>query len=231
MLGSIYPDSWFYGAMMYDHNTGNIYWNPCMDADASNLYLIRMNEENLSPATTQIVDLGGVSGKGGTEQTVMFTIPIEEPKTNYIQVEDIQITNGEVLTGLVGGSLLLNTRTTPLRPSANAKQWKSSDESVVKVDHFGRMTYVGEGTATITVTISNKGENVAGPFSDTITVNVYPAAGELTAFLAYDEEGTNYFDYWMHLKDYDPQHCELSDRMIGTYSLRTGEYYDGYFYA
>lgn len=230
-IGSIEQSTWFYAGMTYDHNTGNIYWNPCMDANYSNLYLVRIDDNDINAKTTHIIDLGGISGNGGTEQTAMFTIPVDEPETQYIQVEDIQITNGETITGLIGGSLLLNTRTTPLRPSANAKQWKSSDESVVKVDHFGRMTYVGEGTATVTVTISNKGENVAGPFSDTITVNVYPAAGELTAFLAYDEEGTNYFDYWLKLNDYDPQHAELSTRMIGTYSLRTGEYYDGYFYA
>ena len=186
-LASITPDSWFYASMTYDHNTGNIYWNPCMDADNSDLYLIRIEDENPTADTTEIIELGAVSSDAGTEQTVMFTIPDVEPETKYIQVEDIQITNGETLTGLVGGSMLLKTVTTPLRPTANAKQWKSSDESVVRVDHFGNMTFVGEGTAVVTVTISNRGENVAGPFSDSVTVNVYPAAGEMAAFLAYDE--------------------------------------------
>lgn len=230
-LASITPDSWFYASMTYDHNTGNIYWNPCMDAENSDLYLIRVDDENPTADTTEIIELGAVSTDAGVEQTVMFTIPDVEPETKYIQVEDIQITNGETLTGLVGGSMMLKTVTTPLRPTANAKQWKSSDESVVKVDHFGNMTFVSEGTATVAVTISNKGENVAGPFFDTVTVNVYPAAGEMAAFLAYDEYGTSYFDFWISIKDYDPQHSVVGSGMIGTYSLRTGEYYDGYFYA
>lgn len=230
-IGSIEPDSWYYAGMTYDHNTGNIYWNPCMAENYSNLYLVKIDEENLNESTTQIIDLGGVSSNAGVEQTAMFIIPDVEPETHYIQVEDIEITNGEALTGLVGGSVLLKTQTTPLRPSATTKVWESDNESVAKVDHFGNVTFVGEGTANITVTIRNRGENVPGPFSDTITINVYESAGEFVAFMAYDEWGSQYFDYWMTLKDYAPQKAELGTRMIATYSLRTGEYYDGYFYA
>lgn len=230
-IGSIGADSWYYAGMTYDHNTGNIFWNPCMDANGSNLYLVRIDEKNLNETTTQIIDLGGVSSSAGVEQTAMFTIPEAEPETHYIMVEDIEITNGEALTGLVGGSVQLKTQTAPIRPSATTREWKSDNEAVAKVDHFGNVSFVGEGTANVTVTIRNKGENVPGPFSDTIKINVYPAAGELVAFMAYDEWGSHYFDYWITLNDFDPQHAQLGTGMIATYSLRTGEYYDGYFYA
>lgn len=230
-LGYIDQSTWFYAAMTYDHNTGNIYWNPCMESNQSDLYLIHIDEENISPETTEIVKVGGVSSDAGVEQTVMFTIPEVEPETKYLQVEDIEITQGDTMTAIIGGSMTLKTRTTPLRPSAVTKKWVSDNEDVVKVDHFGRVSFVGEGTANVTVTISNRGENVPGPFSDTITINVYPSAGEFVTFMAYDEEGSNYFDYWVNLKDYDVQHTDLENRMIGTYSLRTGEYYDGYLYA
>ena len=230
-IGSIESDTWYYAGMTYDHNTGNIYWNPCMAENASNLYLVRIDEENVNESTTQIIDLGGVSSSAGVEQTAMFIIPEVEPETHYVMVEGIEITNGEEITGLVGGTVSLKTKTTPARPSATTKEWKSDNEKVAKVDHFGNVSFVGEGTANVTVTVRNKGENVPGPFSDTVKINVYSSAGEFVAFMANDQGGSSYYDYWIKFNDYDPQHANLSTGMIGTYSLRTGEYYDGYLYA
>ena len=230
-IGSIEPDSWFYAGMTYDHNSGNIYWNPCMDSGYSDLYLVQIDQQNPSAATTEIINLGGVGGSSGVEQTAMFTIPAQEPETIYIQADSIQITNGETLTGLTGGSLQLTTRTEPVRPSTYAREWESSNTEVVQIDRFGRMSFVGEGTATVKVTVRNKGNNPKPACTDTVTVNVYPAAGQFAAFLTSDESASSYYDFWIDIKDYDPQHSVVGASMIGTYSLRTGEYYDGYFYA
>ena len=141
---------------------------------------VRLNGEKGNQAA-QCIKLGNLSTKAGAEQTVLFTIPGNEPETRYIQVEDIRITNTNPLTALTGGSMQLKSVTTPIRPTANAKVYHSSNEDVVRVDRFGKMHFVGEGQATVSVTISNKesqsGEPVAGPFTDTLEVNVYPAAG------------------------------------------------------
>ncbi|MBR6770392.1 MAG: S8 family serine peptidase [Lachnospiraceae bacterium] len=232
-IGSIEPDSWFYAGMTYDHNTGNIYWNPCMDEGESDLYLVKIDEKNLNENTTEIINLGGVSGDKGAEQTVIFTIPSNEPDTVYTQAESIEITNGngEDLIGLIGGSLQLTTKTEPLRPSTYAREWSSDNEEVVSIDQFGKVTFKKEGTATITVKVRNKGENPDPDRTDTVKITVYPAAGEMAAFLASDEGATSYFDFWITIKDYAPQQSKVGTSMIGTYSLRTGEYYDGYFYA
>ena len=228
--GSGEPSTAFYEAMCYDYNTGSIYWNACDGAGWSPLYLVRMPASEWERAT--VVDMGDVSSKQGCQQTVLFAIPENEPETKQIPVESIDITNGDSLSGLQGGSLKLDVVTVPARPTIQAKTWTSSDESVVSVDRYGTMTYNSIGTATITVSITNKDEvTYGGPFTDSIEVTVLESAGSFVAFLTNDEGGSGYYDFWLHGKDYDLRHTTVGESMISTYSLRTGTYYDGYFYA
>ena len=228
--GSGDPYTAFYEAMCYDYNTGSIYWNPCEGAGNSPLYLVRMPANEWDMAT--VVDMGDVATKYGTQQTVLFAIPENEPETKHIPVESIEILNGETLTGLEGGSLKLDVATTPARPTVQTKTWTSSNESVVSVDRYGTMTYHAVGTATITVSITNKDEEAhGGPFTDSIEITVMEAAGDFVAFLNSDENGSQYYDFWLNGKDYDLRHTTVGESMIATYSLRTGAYYDGYFYA
>ena len=220
----------FYEAMAYDHETGSIYWNMCDGNYASPLYLVMLPENEWEQAT--VVDLGGVSSKVHVQQTVLFTLPEVEPETNVLPVESIEITNGERLVGLEGGSMKLNTVTVPARPTIQKKTWTSSDESVVTVDAYGTMTYVGIGTATITVSITNKDEaTYGGPFTDSIEITVKEAAGKFVAFLNADEGGSQYYDFWVSGNDYDMRHTMVGQSMIAIYSLRAGTYYDGYFYG
>ena len=220
----------FYEAMAYDHETGSIYWNMCDGNYASPLYLVILPESEWEEAT--VVDLGGVSSKVHVQQTVLFTLPEVEPETNVLPVESIEITNGDSLVGLLGGSVKLGTATVPARPTIQKKTWTSSDESVVTVDAYGTMTYVGVGTATVTVSITNKDEaTYGGPFTDSIEITVKEAAGEFVAFLNADEYGSQYYDFWIHGNDYDLRHTTVGKSMIAIYSLRSGTYYDGYFYG
>ena len=228
--GSGEPSTAFYEAMAYDYNTGSIYWNACDGNSYSPLYLVRMPQTEWDMAT--VVDMGDVSSKQGTQQTVLFAIPESEPETQVLPVESIEILDGDALTGLQGGSLKLSTATVPARPTVQARTWSSSDESVVTVDRTGTVTYQGVGTATVTVSITNKDEEAyGGPFTDSIEVTVLESAGEFVAFLTNDEGGSSYYDFWIHGKDYDLRHTTVGESMIATYSLRTGTYYDGYFYA
>ncbi len=229
--GSGSPYTAFFESMTYDYNTDAIYWNMCDGNGESPLYMVLMPENEWAMAT--LVDLGDVSSKYGTQQTILFAIPDEEPQTNVLPVESITITNGDSVVGLEGGSLKLDAVTVPARPTVQTKTWTSSDESVVTVDSYGNLTYVGVGTATVTVSITNKDEaTYGGPFTDTVTVNVLEAAGEFVAFLNSDENGgTGYYDFWLRGNDYDLRHTAAEESMIAIYSLRTGAYYDGYFYA
>ncbi len=221
----------FYEAMMYDYNNDVIYYNICDGTGASPLYMVLL-EEQWGQLTANVIELGGVSSKGGAQLTVMFTIPDEEPETKIVPVESIEITNGDKITGMVGGQLQLNTLTDPVRPTQMKKTWTSSNESVVTVDESGVATFVNVGTATITVSITNKDEAIyGGPFTDTITVEVVESAGEFVAFLNSDEGGSQYYDFWLQGYDYDLTHVGITDSMIAIYTLRSGTYYDGYFYA
>lgn len=227
-------DSWYYAAMSYDYNTDSIYWNPCMMAKSSPLNLVRLvdDEYEVGKKRAIVMDIGDVSTKSGVEQTVMFAIPDEEPEAKQVPVKSIKITNGDKIQGLIGGSMQLNTETEPARPSVRTRTWESDNTDVVTVDKFGVATFVGEGTATITVSITNKDPGThGGPFTDTIKVEVYEAAGDMVAFLGSDENGSNYYDFWLSMKDYDLGHATIRESMISIYSLRTGIYYDGYYYA
>lgn len=230
-LGSASGDSWFYAGMTYDYNTGNIYWNPCMNKGLSPLYLVTLGPDEWEPerTTATIIDMGDVSTKAGVEQTVIFTIPDNEPETQIIPVESITITNGESAVGLAGGTLQLNVVTEPLRPTNQVKTWVSSDEEVVVVDRFGKLTFIGIGTATVTVTTKNKNDDTL--YTDSIEITVLEAAGEFKAFLNLDQGGTSYYDFWIHGNDYDLRHMLVDKSMISVYSLRSGVYYDGYYYA
>ena len=229
--GSGSPYSAYYEALTYDYNNDVIYYNMCDGTGASPLYMVLL-EEQWGNLVANVIPLGGVSAKGGVQQTVMFTIPDEEPETKHIPVESIDITNGDKIIGLEGGELKLDVVTNPLRPTLQKKIWTSSDESVVTVDEFGKITYVGVGTATITVSITNKDEAThGGPFTDSIVVEVVESAGEFVAFLNNDEGATGYYDFWVGGTDYDLRHVLPTESMIAIYSLRTGAYYDGYFYG
>ena len=224
------PYTAFYEAMYYDYDTDSIYWNMCDGNGASPLYLVILPEYEWEMAT--VVEMGGVSTKLGMQQTVLFSIPEEEPETNVLPVESIEIVEGETITGLQGGSVKLGTVTVPARPTIQKKTWTSSDESVVKVDEYGTLTYMGVGTATVTVSITNKDEaTYGGPFTDSIEVTVLESAGAFVAFLNSDPEGSQYYDFWLHGNDYDLRNTSVGQSMIAVYSLRTGVYYDGYFYG
>lgn len=229
-VGSIDSDTWYYAGMMYDYNTGNIYWNPAMDAGSSSLYLVTMGTNEWNAPEASIMKLGNVSSRSGVEQTVMFSIPDEEPETTYIPVESLTITNGSKVTGIMGSELQLNTSTTPARPSSQVKAWTSGNEDVVTVDRFGKLSYTGVGSATVTATITKN--TVDGkPITASIDVTVLESAGKIDAFLNSDEGGTGYYDFWISMNDYDLRHASVGNSMISVLSLRSGTYYDGYFYA
>lgn len=233
LLANAGVDSWFYAAMTYDYNTGNIYWNPCMEEGMSDLYMISFTDtKDGNVLDVELINLGGVGGDKGAEQTVIFTIPNDEPETTYINAQSVTITNGEEIIYVQGGTMQMNTVTNPVRPTVKPRKWYSDNESVATVTNRGLVSFVGEGTATIKVVVENKGENPSpASVEDTIKVTVYENAGEFMAFLGYDEGATNYFDFWVTMKDYEIQKTKTTHSMIGSYSLRAGDYYDGYIYA
>lgn len=67
----------------------------------------------------------------------------------------------------IGDELQLTATVLPENATDKSVTWNSSDESVAKVDANGKVTAIGEGTATITVTTTDGGHTA------TCTVTVY----------------------------------------------------------
>ncbi len=227
-VGSAGMEYWYYAAMHYDYNTGNIYWNPCMGQGNNPLYLVTLGMTDWGERQADIIDIGDVASKTGVEQTVMFTIPENEPETKFIPVEDMWLTNGETATIVAGGSLMLRTATEPARPTVQRKTWTSSNTDVATVDNFGVVTARSAGTTTITVTLTDRD---GSQFTDTIEITVLASGGTLQAFLAADPGASGYYDFWIELTDANPSLATAGKSMINVYNIRSGEYFDGYYYG
>ena len=219
---------WFYAGMTYDYNTGNIYWNPSMGSGINPLFLVTLEDTDWGSIEANVMDLGDVSSRSGVEQTAMFTITENEPETNYIPVEDLWLTTGETYTGLAGAQVQLQTSTEPARPTVQKRTWSSDNTDVATVDAFGMVTLVAPGTAKITVSLKDRDGKV---YTDSITFTVLPAAGTMTAFLARDDDGSQYANFWISMTDYSPSTSTALQPTNGAYTIRAGEYFDGYFYG
>jgi hypothetical protein len=71
-----------------------------------------------------------------------------------------------------GDQTQLNVTYTPENASDKTIGWKSSDESVAKVDEYGNVTALKAGTATITATYSGDPDKAEGTLSATCVVTV-----------------------------------------------------------
>lgn len=225
-VGTAGAEYWNYAAMTYDYNTGNIYWAPSSEGN-NPLLLVTLEETSSGSLRAQVSELGYVARADGVEQTVMFTIPEEEPETIIIPVQRMWIEGEEERTALTGATIQLVAQTEPARPTVRAKTWTSSNESVATVDSFGNVTFHQTGTVTITATLRDRNSNV---FTDTVDYTVLQGGGELTANLAADTS-TGYYGFQLTVPVSTPQQSKAGQRVLDYYNLRAGEYYDGAFYA
>ena len=83
--------------------------------------------------------------------TVNGTLTVTDEPKNPVVVEGVELDETE-LTLKVGEKETLTATVSPTDADNKAVTWTSSDESVVTVDENGKVTAVGVGTATITVT-------------------------------------------------------------------------------
>ncbi len=224
-VGAAGAEYWNYAAMTYDYNSGNIYWAPSSSSD--NPLLLVVLEESDSTLRAQVSKLGYVQMADGVEQTVLFTIPENEPETTIIPVEDMWIEGDEERTAMVGATIQLAAKTDPERPTVRAKTWTSDNQSVATVDSFGNVTFKKEGKVTITATLNDRNGNT---FTDSVTFTVLPAGGNLMAVLNQDT-ATGYYGFWITVPDAMPQSSTPGQRVLDYYDLRAGEYYNGSYYA
>lgn len=128
-----------------------------------------------------------VSGKPTATGSVTIVYKAESPNGESKEVE-ITLTVGNkplptlsvspaTVSGKVGGTQTLTVTTA----STGAKSFESSDEDVVTVDANGKLTFVGEGTATVTVTVAE--DTTYGEKTVSVAVTVSSAADPHDPFM------------------------------------------------
>ena len=115
----------------------------------------------VAPGTVTITAVTKDDSKSATCEVTVTPKPIP--------VESVTIKK-KALELVKGEDTLLVATVTPKNASDKSLEWSSSDESVATVDEEGRVTAVGAGTATITVTTKDGGKTA---FCEvTVVVNV-----------------------------------------------------------
>ena len=102
-----------------------------------------------------------VDGNYTATVTVTVNIPEEKP-----EIDKVTLAAGKETLTKIGETTQIDVKLEPANAKDQKLTWKSSDESVATVDENGKVTAVGNGTATITVTTED-GKHTA---TTTITV-------------------------------------------------------------
>ena len=120
---------------------------------------------------------------------------IEDLKGVYVDSVEIGgIPASGELNLLTGAEATIDAVISPLDATYGTVSWSSSDKSVIKIDSSGKITAVGAGTATITVTARGKTFKLTVKVSDTetavesITIGGLPASGSI--YLSGDDTTT-----------------------------------------
>ena len=102
-----------------------------------------------------------VSGNYTATATVTVNIPEEKPA-----IDKITMTPDKKTLTKIGESTQINLKIEPENADSSDLIWKSSDEKVAVVDKNGKVTAVGNGTATITVYTKD------GKYKTSVTITV-----------------------------------------------------------
>ncbi len=109
---------------------------------------------------------------GNKTATCAVTVAEEDLDVEYVPLDSIKLSSSS-LSLKVGETNSIQLTLTPPDADIETVSWKSSKESVATVDNTGKITAVGEGTAIITVTVTDKSGNTK---TATVSVTVTKAS-------------------------------------------------------
>ena len=118
------------------------------DHDALTTYLY-YNVSGVSPGETYVY----AKSKDGSVESEHIMVTVEDD--GLIDPESITIQDDTKVLAM-GESYKLVVNAVPENASINKIHWSSSDDNVVSVDEYGKVSAVGGGTATITAEISSE---------------------------------------------------------------------------
>lgn len=199
-------------SMVYDHNTGDMYYSYANGTDAEQIALI--DQINGTALT-----LGSVAG--GSQFVGLYAVPEEDkiPERPQVDVTGITATT-DTLNMVTGMSIAAPVNVQPLNATDRTINWNISEEGIISIED-NVITALSKGSVVVTA-------EVAG-YETEFVVRVYESAGIMKGFVVYDfmYEETN---IWATFKD--------SDLTTGTglanaedYVIDAAEYYDGKVYA
>ena len=171
-IGSSGADGWYYAGMTYDHDTGNIYWNPCMNTGLSPLYLVRLGTNQWSgQLEATIVDIGDVSSKNGVwSRRLCSPSPPTSLRPSRFPWRALRSPTAMRLPGWWAARCSEHGYHAPASHGA-ARTWSTSGR---KRCYSGPVwaDLPGRWHCHCTVSISNKSRSRGGPFTDTVEVTV-----------------------------------------------------------
>lgn len=199
-------------SMVYDHNTGDMYFNYANLITVEQLALI---DQNNGTALT----IGAVAN--GAQIVGLYSVPDQSklPEREEVPVTGVTATS-EIVNMVSGMQIAVPINIQPFNASDKTIQWAISDESVVSIKD--NVLIAGKkGTAVVTAKV--------GSFTAEFQVNVYETAGDLTGFVVYDfmYEDTN---IWANFNDSDLT-TGVGLANADEYQADAAEYYNGKVYV
>ncbi len=200
-------------SMCWDHNRNVLLWG---SVENNTIMWIDLDQG-------LILSLGDPTGSGFFEFVGMHTVPAQIPALDDVAVEDMTAADMLMLVGTTKTPLV---DILPFNATCKALQLVSSDDSIVKVNDDGTLTAVAEGTATVTVTLT---DSVSGePFTAEFEVQVYAPADNMYGYVQTDFASFG-GQYWIRLYPQAPSDPDYLSSF--PYLVYAEEYVDGKLYV
>lgn len=141
---------------LYMGGTGRLLSPRILPENASNQEIIWKSKNNkiasvdengrVKPIGVGMTEVIAVTEDGGFEAKCFVNVV-----NSYIEVQEIDVLNGEDMSVAVGDSINAVVMVSPSNARNKTLRWSSDNEDIAKVSQTGRIRGVGEGTAKITV--------------------------------------------------------------------------------
>ena len=208
-------------SMTYDHSSGYIYWAQVNQAQSSSLYVMDLGEKEMYYA--------GVIGNIGSQVAGLYMVPDKDsvPEIPYVELEDVKLA-AEDCVMVKGTKMQLKAETVPYNATSQTFTWKTSDKDIADVNEGGEVTAYNEGSAKITVKVTD--DKTGREVSKTITVKVTEPVENLGGFLMLDNDSLA-MNAWISIDPQKPETYKVKSKSGNNVTIGAGAYYNGSLYA
>lgn len=202
-------------SMIFDYDTGYIYWSQISGSKDAKLYIV-------NPANGYASPIGKI-GKNGAEVSALYST-VNEPEVPHVDLAGIKIKQGKNAVIAVDSQLKLNASAVPVYASNRNFTYTSENEKIAKVSKDGTVTGVGSGETDIVVSAEEKGKVM----ESRITIKVILPPENMEAFLIRDHF-TDAKDQFIRFSMTDSENYEVTKKFDKT--IVAADRYNGFIYA